>query len=45
MCRQFLEEFSPKMLVIAVTRDGKEGRWMLDDLLPKAFTPHSLDRQ
>jgi cytidine deaminase len=45
MCRQFLAEFSPKMLVIAVTRDGKEGRWMLDDLLPKAFTPHSLDRQ
>jgi cytidine deaminase len=45
MCRQFLEEFSPKMLVIAVTRDGKEGRWTLEELLPKAFNPHSLDRR
>ena len=45
ICRQVLEEFSPKMLVIAVTRDGKEGRWTLEDLLPKAFTPHSLDRR
>ena len=45
MCRQFLQEFSPKMLVISVTRDGKEGRWLLEDLLPKAFNPHSLDRR
>ena len=45
MCRQFLEEFSPKMLIIAVTRDGKEGRWTLEELLPKAFNPHSMDRR
>ena len=45
MCRQVLEEFSPQMLVIAVTRDGREGRWTLEELLPKAFTPHSLDRR
>jgi cytidine deaminase len=45
MCRQVLEEFSPKMLVISVTRDGREGRWTLEELLPKAFTPHSLDRR
>jgi cytidine deaminase len=45
MCRQVLEEFSPHMLVIAVTRDGREARWSLDELLPKAFTPHSLDRR
>lgn len=45
MCRQFLEEFSPKMLVISVTRDGKEGRWTLEELLPKAFNPHSMDRR
>lgn len=45
MCRQVLEEFSPHMLVIATTRDGREARWTLDELLPKAFTPHSLDRR
>jgi cytidine deaminase len=45
ICRQVLEEFSPKMLVISVTRDGREARWTLDELLPKAFTPHSLDRR
>jgi cytidine deaminase len=45
MCRQVLEEFSPHMLVVSVTRDGREARWTLDELLPKAFTPHSLDRR
>ena len=45
MCRQFMEEFSPHLVVIAVTRDGREARWTLDELLPKAFTPHSLDRR
>ncbi len=45
MCRQVLEEFSPQMLVISATRDGREGRWTLEELFPKAFTPHSLDRR
>jgi cytidine deaminase len=45
MCRQMLEEFSPHMLVVSVTRAGGEARWSLDDLLPKAFTPHSLERR
>ena len=45
MCRQMLEEFSPHMLVVSVTRSGGEARWSLDDLLPKAFTPHSLERR
>jgi cytidine deaminase len=45
ICRQVLVEFSPKMLVIAVNRDGKEARWTIDELLPKAFTPNSLDRR
>ena len=45
MCRQVLVEFSPHMLVISATRDGREARWSLDELLPKAFTPHSLDRR
>jgi cytidine deaminase len=45
ICRQVLEEFSPHVLVVSVTRDGREAQWTLDELLPKAFTPHSLDRR
>jgi cytidine deaminase len=45
MCRQVLEEFSPHLLVVSVTRAGKEAHWTLDELLPRAFTPHSLDRR
>jgi cytidine deaminase len=45
MCRQMLHEFSPRLLVISVTRGGRESRWSLDELLPHAFTPHSLERR
>ena len=45
LCRQVLEEFSPHLLVVSATRGGRESRWTLDELLPKAFTPHSLDRR
>lgn len=45
MCRQVLEEFSPHMLVVSYTRGGREARWTLDELLPKAFTPQSLLRR
>ena len=45
MCRQVLEEFSPHLLVVSVTRGGREARWSLDELLPKAFTPQSLQRR
>jgi cytidine deaminase len=45
MCRQVLEEFAPHLLVVSVTREGRVARWTLDDLFPKAFTPHSLDRR
>jgi cytidine deaminase len=45
ICRQVLEEFAPHLLVVSVTRNGREARWTLDELLPKAFTPHSLDRR
>lgn len=45
ICRQVLEEFSPHLTVMSFTRDGREARWTLDELLPKAFTPHSLDRR
>ena len=45
ICRQVLEEFSPRLLVISVTADGREARWTLEELLPRAFTPKSLDRR
>jgi cytidine deaminase len=44
MCRQVLEEFAPEMQVVAVTRGGRTAQWTMSELLPKAFTPHSLDR-
>ncbi len=43
ICRQALVEFSPDLVVLSVTRGGHEARWSLTDLLPNAFTPHSLD--
>jgi cytidine deaminase len=45
ICRQVLEEFSPHLLVVSVTSEGREARWTLDELLPRAFTPRSLDRR
>jgi hypothetical protein len=33
------------MLVVSWTRSGQEARWTLDELLPKAFTPRSLQRR
>jgi cytidine deaminase len=45
VCRQVLVEFAPHLLVVSVTRTGREARWTMDELLPKAFTPHSLDRR
>ena len=45
ICRQVLEEFAPRLLVISVTADGREARWTLDELLPRAFSPKSLDRR
>lgn len=45
ICRQVLEEFSPRLTVVSFTRSGREARWTLDELLPRAFTPHSLDRR
>ena len=45
ICRQALQEFSPHLLVVSMTRNGRESRWSLDQLLPQAFTPHSLERR
>jgi cytidine deaminase len=44
ICRQALVEFAPDLLVVSVTSGGREARWTLDELLPKAFTPAWLDR-
>jgi cytidine deaminase len=43
MCRQALVEFGSDLVVLSVTHAGREARWSLADLLPSAFTPHSLD--
>lgn len=43
VCRQALYEFAPDLVILSVTRGGREARWSLGDLLPNAFTPHSLD--
>src|SRR3954471_23298551 len=45
ICRQVLVEFSPHMTVVSVNRAGREQRWVLDELLPMAFTPQSLTRR
>lgn len=45
ICRQVLEEFAPTLVVVSCTRAGGEARWTLDQLLPKAFTPRSLQRR
>ncbi len=45
MCRQVLMEFAPHMAVLSVTRSGAEARWLMSDLLPKAFTPTSMGRR
>ena len=45
MCRQMLEEFAPHLVVISATRSGRDARWTMDDLLPHAFSPHSMDRR
>ncbi|MEP6732815.1 MAG: cytidine deaminase [bacterium] len=44
ICRQVLMEFAPDLVVLSVTRSGAEAQWSMSDLLPKAFTPTSLER-
>lgn len=45
ICRQVLMEFAPDLVVLSATRSGAEARWSMPDLLPKAFTPTSLERR
>src|SRR5579859_5098560 len=44
LCRQAFEEFAPNLVVWSVTRDGHSARWTMEELLPRAFNPRSLDR-
>jgi cytidine deaminase len=43
ICRQVLREFGADALVTAVTECGDAKTWRLDDLLPDAFGPDSMD--
>ncbi|MBL8997789.1 MAG: cytidine deaminase [Gemmatimonadales bacterium] len=42
ICRQALVEFAPSLAVVSRTVGGSEARWTLDELLPRPFTPSSL---
>jgi hypothetical protein len=42
MCRQFLYEFGPGMVVVSEGGDGMRRRWRLNELLPDAFGPDDL---
>lgn len=41
-CRQTLMEFAPNLEILSVSRTGVQQRWNVSELLPMAFTPHSL---
>jgi cytidine deaminase len=42
MCRQFLYEFGPGMVVVSEGGNGARRRWRLNELLPDAFGPDDL---
>lgn len=42
ICRQVMFEFAPGLTVILVDDDRIVGEYVLTDLLPKGFGPHSL---
>ena len=43
VCRQFLFEFDPDMMVVSEGPDGDRRTWTLSDLLPDAFGPRDLE--
>ena len=45
ICRQALAEFGGDLEIVAHTASGQSERWTLDELLPHAFTPRSLERR
>ena len=42
LCRQALVEFGSSLQVLSRTTGGSEARWSLEELLPRPFTPSSL---
>jgi len=42
VCRQFLFEFNPDMLVVAEGTSGERHTWTLSELLPAGFEPKHL---
>lgn len=42
ICRQVLVEFGLSLQVFSRTTAGSEARWSLEELLPRPFTPSSL---
>lgn len=42
ICRQALVEFGSSLQVLSRTTGGSEARWSLEELLPRPFTPSSL---
>lgn len=42
ICRQALMEFGPSLQVLSRTAGGSEAQWSLEELLPRPFTPSSL---
>jgi cytidine deaminase len=41
-CRQVLNEFGPRMLVVCEGASGRRTRWVLSEVLPHAFGPSNL---
>jgi cytidine deaminase len=41
-CRQVLNEFGPRMLVVCEGASGRRSRWVLSEVLPHAFGPSNL---
>lgn len=42
-CRQVLSEFAPGLAISTYTRDGRDARWTLGELLPEVFVLDSSE--
>jgi cytidine deaminase len=45
MCRQALVEFAPSLRILSLTAGGRRMEWSLAELLPRPFTPRSLEHR